>query len=339
MTLNIGANLRIHRLGLCITIIFLILLYLYAIRQSSYLASKSSTPFVSLKLLLAGAVKAAEIGGTEVVGVHEKSKLGIESKGKTKEGIDDPVTLADYRSHCAMYNYLSTTFPSVTVISEERSKDCDEVVMPRGTEGSTIFEQVDSGWDVAVDPEHVTVWIDPLDATKEYTESLLEYVTTMVCIAVRGVPVIGIIHKPFMPKQTYWAWTFHGSSKNLQNFSTKKVPRDPILIVSRSHAGKVHNASKTALGDNVRIISAAGAGYKFLEVAVGNATAYVHMTAIKKWDVCAGTAIIKALGGTVSSLSGDTQLDFGTTDSMVLEDGLLATMRSHKWYLDKFNNV
>lgn len=34
-------------------------------------------------------------------------------------------------------------------------------------------------------------------------------------------------------------------------------------------------------------------GYKFLEVAVDNATVYVHTTAIKKWDICAGTAILR----------------------------------------------
>ena len=49
---------------------------------------------------------------------------------------------------------------------------------------------------------------------KTFVENLLEYVTTMVCIAVKGEPVVGVIHKPF-EKKTYWAWVSQGMAEEL----------------------------------------------------------------------------------------------------------------------------
>lgn len=126
----------------------------------------------------------------------------------------------------------------------------------------------------------------------------MQYVSTMVCIAVKGQPIIGVIYKPFETRQDhslYWAWANHGTSRNLKKLPKMKNNETPILIVSLSHAGEITNVSKVAFGNNVEIISAGGAGYKFLEVAVGNTTAYAHATAIKKWDICAGTAILRYL--------------------------------------------
>ncbi|EFN88943.1 Putative inositol monophosphatase 3 [Harpegnathos saltator] len=161
----------------------------------------------------------------------------------------------------------------------------------------------------------------------------------MVCIAIKGQPVIGVIYKPFETKQNYslfWTWINHGISRNLKNLPQAKDNKTPTLIVSRSHAGQVNNISKVAFGNNVEIISAAGAGYKFLEVAVDNATIYVHTTAIKKWDICAGTAILRALGGTVTQLYDQQPIYFEANDPTVLTKGLLATMNNHALYSDKF---
>ena len=49
-------------------------------------------------------------------------------------------------------------------------------------------------------------------------ENLLQYVTTMVCVAVDGRPMIGVIHKPFEGK-TYWGWVRNGISEELETIN------------------------------------------------------------------------------------------------------------------------
>ena len=43
----------------------------------------------------------------------------------------------------------------------------------------------------------LTVWVDPLDATKEYTEGHLDHVTVLIGIAFGDDAVAGVIHQPF----------------------------------------------------------------------------------------------------------------------------------------------
>lgn len=67
-----------------------------------------------------------------------------------------------------MYNALKAAFPKITVISEEKSKECDKVNVFDLTDS---FKNIDD-WkfdDFFVNVNDVTIWIDPLDATKEFT--------------------------------------------------------------------------------------------------------------------------------------------------------------------------
>lgn len=103
-------------------------------------------------------------------------------------------------------------------------------------------------------------------------------------------PIIGVIHNPFEQK-TVWAWSGHAISENLANVKKEEdggVVKNPVIIVSRSHAGDVKTWAKGIFGENIKIVTAAGSGYKILQVINNNATVYIHKTFIKKWDICAG---------------------------------------------------
>ena len=110
--------------------------------------------------------------------------------------------------------------------------------------------------DVQVPLDDVDVWIDPLDATQEYTENLLQYVTTMVCVAVKGVPIIGVIHKPF-EDITAWGWVgpnliSDALRENLEDSSRVELDKSR-LIVSRSHAGSIHDVAAKLFGSEVQV--------------------------------------------------------------------------------------
>lgn len=77
------------------------------------------------------------------------------------------------------------------------------------------------------------------------------------------------------------------------------------------------------------------AGYKVQRVINGSIDAYVHTTRIKKWDICAGNAILNAVGGQMTTLNGQS-LDYSDTQNVQNNDGLLATLYEHRKFLDIF---
>lgn len=87
-------------------------------------------------------------------------------------GVNDPVTAADYRSHCAMYRSLTEAFPGITVISEETSQNCDELAIENIRDYTKSINGYDMRDDI-VNTKDITIWIDPLDATKEFTGNIL----------------------------------------------------------------------------------------------------------------------------------------------------------------------
>ncbi|XP_053571032.1 Golgi-resident adenosine 3',5'-bisphosphate 3'-phosphatase [Bombina bombina] len=279
---------------------------------------------VDLRELLAVSVMAAELGGKEVKRVRISNNLNEQAKSKTREGAEEKMTRGDILSNKKMFHLIKNTFPGVQVNTEEHvdAGEQEPVSWNQIIPDEIKNEIKDS---VLVSSDSITIWIDPLDATQEYTENLVKYVTTMVCVAVNGKPIIGVIHKPFIG---YTAWAMVDGGSNIKQRSTYNE-KTPTIIVSRSHSGEVKEVALQTFGNKTEIISAGGSGYKVLslldvaEEEQDAADVYIHVTFIKKWDICAGNAILNALGGHMTTLKGESIIYTGSDGN---EGGLLASV-------------
>ncbi|KAJ8950010.1 hypothetical protein NQ318_002421 [Aromia moschata] len=323
----LGGSIHLNKKVILSFVTVLFILFMYVHKMD--VVKEQEPRKIDLFKLLKVAIRAAENGGKNIVRV--KDHINIHSKGLTKEGQQDSVTTADFLSHCSMTNTLQHFFPYIKLISEEAKTKCEEGHIDNYSVGELFIENLTYQY---VEEDDVTVWIDPLDATQEYTEKLYDYVTTMVCIAVNGKPLIGVIHKPFNGT-TSWAWVDQAMSRDLAldfHENEKQKNNGLKIIVSRSHSGKIGEVLKKNFNRPFEIISAAGAGFKTLELVTRKVDAYLHITAIKKWDICAGNAIVNALGGRMTTKSNQ-EINYAYTDDVVNDNGLITTMKDHNLFL------
>lgn len=112
--MNIGGSIRLNPYGLLVLGLMSLFILYYTFGSSTKLEEK-----ISMKVLLSAAIDIAKKGGDQVRFIREQADIGEKSKGKTKEGANNPVTDGDMLSHKAMYYGLLKGFPNLNVISEE----------------------------------------------------------------------------------------------------------------------------------------------------------------------------------------------------------------------------
>ncbi|VEN51563.1 unnamed protein product [Callosobruchus maculatus] len=162
--MNFGGVIRLNKTGLCILGVFLIFfLYTFTKNGRSKVENK-----ISLNKLLTVAIEAAESGGRMVVAT--KDNMNLKSKGLTNEGLLDPLTAADLLSHCSMVQMIKHHFPSLTIISEEKAACLENESIP-----SPLKNLLDDQLDQEVNNHEVVIWLDPLDATYEYSGADLRF--------------------------------------------------------------------------------------------------------------------------------------------------------------------
>ncbi|KAK9504452.1 hypothetical protein O3M35_010778 [Rhynocoris fuscipes] len=168
-------------------------------------------------------------------------------------------------------------------------------------------------------PDSLGIWIDPIDSTAEYiagkdgvqdgkVRNGLPCVTVLIGVFDRntGEPIIGVINQPFYKnEQDTWIGRYvFGVSINDFNVTRPEYfldVQEKLVAVSSSEDDEIKN-KLTENGYN--IIEIAGAGSKLLSIILGEVYAYVlSKPTTYMWDICAGHAILRSLGGDIIEYS------------------------------------
>eukprot|EP00743_Colponemidia_sp_Colp-15_P010277 GILK01011302.1.p1 GENE.GILK01011302.1~~GILK01011302.1.p1 ORF type:complete len:298 (+),score=19.76 GILK01011302.1:61-954(+) len=276
---------------------------------------------VALSSLVSASIDLAERAGRLIREVVASGNLQTVDKG-----VDDPQTIADIRSQRLIVSSMIKAWPGLQVIGEEE------------LHGDVAQYAVDPKMDLvrnhqfpphleALSTADIVTWVDPLDATKEFTLGRYEAVTTLIGITHEGSPVAGVIHQPFYQGigRTIWGVVGVGTfGLDRREFS----PERNIVVTTSSHpTPRLEKALNLLRPDEV--VRIGGAGHKALFVLEGHADSYLFPSfGTKKWDVAAADALFRAVGGTVTDIYGN---PFLYTRDVEKENrhGLLMTLRNH----------
>jgi len=287
--------------------------------------------------VLASSVKIAERAGQIVRDIMAKGELGIVEK----TGKNDLQTEADRSAQNCIIASLAHQHPDLKVVGEEGEQDlsdvpADFIVKDAEAVNMTCTDQFKDS-----KMEELTVWVDPLDGTAEYTQGLLDHVTVLIGIAVGSKAVAGVIHQP------YWNYknkggplgrTFYGLvGCGVVGLTPKSPPEGKrIVTTTRSHStGLIKDALDILQPDE--ILRVGGAGHKVILLMEGEAHGYVFPSpGCKKWDTCAPEAILHAMGGKLTDMKGQDYQYHSTVEHRNFE-GVLATAKAedHAWYVNK----
>jgi 3'(2'), 5'-bisphosphate nucleotidase len=199
-----------------------------------------------------------------------------------------PVTAADTEAERIILEGLSRAAPAVPVVAEE------EIAAGRGP----------------ADPGAVYFLVDPLDGTREFVSGRGEF-TVNIALVRDGQPILGVVVAPV-------SGTLHSGRPGLaervvlddamavvsrRRIAVRQCGPVPTIVASRSH-GTPETDRYVAQVKQAELVHV-GSSLKFCMLAAGEADLYPRFGRTMQWDTAAGDAVLRAAGGQVLTLAGD----------------------------------
>ena len=177
--------------------------------------------------------------------------------------------------------------------------------------------------------DQVTVYVDPLDGTREFVEGRLDNVQSLIGVCYKGKPLCGAIGLPFpsLESGNSTEVVFGLIGKGIGKVCTKLDSNENDIITCGVPDFKQYQDGDTiyvSSGDSPSVRSAVdladttfenkggitrqvvgATGNKLLRVAHGSTTLSLLHTKTSLWDTAAPTAILEAMGGKVTDYFGE----------------------------------
>jgi len=278
-----------------------------SIKKMSTFSSSSSSSSLSTLCLISK--EACDILTPLVKGFYS-SISGDTSKLKADNSF---FTIADgLVQHLLVENLFNNKFSNI--VGEEEGTTVNIVNKPYTIDDLTIPEEfnclVESSRDAinelskSIDPnayKSLTVFIDPIDGTREFSTGLGEQCS--ICIGfsdASGKPVAGVVYRPITSPAT---WASGAKSENFinSNLDLAKIPNPKGFLTSNGGISKFIGLLIEELG--FERVPSGGAGNKMLMLLEGKGAAYIQDRGVSRWDTCGAEAVIEAYGGTLSKLN------------------------------------
>ncbi|OUV61229.1 MAG: hypothetical protein CBC82_06790 [Cellvibrionales bacterium TMED122] len=183
-----------------------------------------------------------------------------------------PVTDADKKIDKIIQKNLSSRYPYIPVVSEE--KDLNK--------GAFLTDRY---------------WlIDPIDGTKSFAKNGTGY-TINIAMIHQGNPILGFIAHP--PSNTVW-YGFKGKTFVLNNNVERQIQVSQYDVYNmRIVASQNYDLKTKEFLNKIKNIQIEhfSSSIKFCKLAEGKADLYARLNSISKWDIAAGDAILRSAGG------------------------------------------
>lgn len=236
---------------------------------------------------------------------------GIKDMATVSKSDGSPVTQADKEAEHFIEKQLKELIPELPVIGEE--------AYANGYRPDLT--------------SHKYFWlVDPLDGTRSFIRGG-ENFTTNIALVHNGRPVLGVVYAPQKEEIYYGYWDqdtneghafrFNEQSNKEKPIRTRKIPPKGLTVMTSGDHNNDTKNQEFLQNHKVASIIRRASSLKICAIAAGKADLYVRFGPTGEWDTAAGHAILRAAGGDIRDMQGNS-LRYGTNKETIINPDFIA---------------